>query len=128
MGPQAQSDHPHDPPALRRGQAGGAEADRRDGRAVWSARSPRGAAAWLQVAERRASWAGCEGEAEGGRRTWRSAAIGCEKVATQIRQRVKGEPIKDRIVSLHDPDARPIRKGKLWEADEFGFVVAVGRG
>ena len=37
----------------------------------------------------------------------------CEKVATQIRQRVKGEPIKDRIVSLHDPDARPIRKGKL---------------
>jgi len=37
----------------------------------------------------------------------------CEKVAGQIRQRVAGEPIKDRIVSLHDPDARPIRKGKL---------------
>jgi len=37
----------------------------------------------------------------------------CEKVADQIRQRVKGEPIKDRIVSLADPDARPIRKGKL---------------
>ena len=37
----------------------------------------------------------------------------CEKVARQIRQRVKGEPIKDRIVSLFDPDARPIRKGKL---------------
>jgi IS5 family transposase len=46
----------------------------------------------------------------------------CEKVATQIRQRVKGEPIKDRIVSLHDPDARPIRKGKLWKRTEFGFV------
>jgi len=37
----------------------------------------------------------------------------CEKVARQIKQRVAGEPIKDRIVSLHDPDARPIRKGKL---------------
>jgi transposase, IS5 family len=46
----------------------------------------------------------------------------CEKVARQIRQRVKGEPIKDRIVSLHDPDARPIRKGKLGKRTEFGFV------
>ena len=46
----------------------------------------------------------------------------CEKVAKQIRQRVKGEPIKDRIISLHDPDARPIRKGKLGKPNEFGFV------
>jgi len=33
----------------------------------------------------------------------------CEKIAQQIRQRVAGEAIKDRIVSLFDPDARPIR-------------------
>ena len=46
----------------------------------------------------------------------------CEKVARQIRQRVAGEPITDRIVSLHDPDARPIRKGKLGKRTEFGFV------
>ena len=46
----------------------------------------------------------------------------CEKVANQIKQRVKGDPIKDRIVSLHDPDARPIRKGKLGKKTEFGFV------
>lgn len=46
----------------------------------------------------------------------------CEKVAGQIRQRVAGEPIKDRIVSLFDPDARPIRKGKLGKKTEFGFV------
>ena len=46
----------------------------------------------------------------------------CEKVAGQIRQRVAGEPIKDRIVSLFDPDARPIRKGKLGRPTEFGFV------
>jgi transposase, IS5 family len=46
----------------------------------------------------------------------------CEKVARQIRQRVAGKPITDRIVSLHDPDARPIRKGKLGKPTEFGFV------
>ena len=46
----------------------------------------------------------------------------CEKVARQIRQRVAGEPIKDRIVSLFDPDARPIRKGKLGKPTEFGYV------
>jgi IS5 family transposase len=46
----------------------------------------------------------------------------CEKVARQIRQRVAGEPIKDRIISLFDPDARPIRKGKLGKPNEFGFV------
>jgi transposase, IS5 family len=46
----------------------------------------------------------------------------CEKVAQQIRQRVAGRPIKDRIVSLFDPDARPIRKGKLGKPNEFGFV------
>ena len=46
----------------------------------------------------------------------------CEKVARQIKQRIAGEPIKDRLVSLHDPDARPIRKGKLGKPNEFGFV------
>jgi IS5 family transposase len=46
----------------------------------------------------------------------------CEKVASQIKQRVAGEPIKDRLVSLADPDARPIRKGKLGKPNEFGFV------
>ena len=46
----------------------------------------------------------------------------CEKVARQVTQRVAGKPIKDRIVSLHDPDARPIRKGKLGKPNEFGFV------
>ena len=47
----------------------------------------------------------------------------CEKVAAQIRQRINGEPIKDRLVSLLDPDARPIRKGKLGKPNEFGFVT-----
>jgi IS5 family transposase len=47
----------------------------------------------------------------------------CEKVAEQIRQRVAGEPITDRLVSLADPDARPIRKGKLGKPNEFGYVT-----
>jgi IS5 family transposase len=46
----------------------------------------------------------------------------CEKVTEQIRQRVAGEPIKDRLISLWDPDARPIRKGKLGKPNEFGYV------
>lgn len=49
----------------------------------------------------------------------------CEKVAKQIRQRVASEPIKDRIVSLSDPDARPIRKGKLGKPNEFGYVAQI---
>ncbi len=47
----------------------------------------------------------------------------CEKIAGQIKQRVKGEPITDRLVSLSDPDARPIRKGKIGKPNEFGYVA-----
>ena len=47
----------------------------------------------------------------------------CEKVADQIRRRVADEPISDRIVSISDPDARPIRKGKLGKPSEFGYVT-----
>jgi len=43
-------------------------------------------------------------------------------VARQIRQRLAGEPITDRLVSMADPDARPIRKGKLRQPTEFGYV------
>jgi len=49
----------------------------------------------------------------------------CEKVAKQIKQVLAGEPIQDRLVSLADPDARPIRKGKLGKPNEFGYVTQV---
>jgi transposase, IS5 family len=45
-----------------------------------------------------------------------------ETVARQIAQRLAGERIGDRLVSLADPDARPIRKGKLRQPTEFGYV------
>jgi IS5 family transposase len=47
----------------------------------------------------------------------------CQRVATQIQQRQRGEQIRDRLVSLADPDARPIRKGKLGKPGEFGYVA-----
>jgi IS5 family transposase len=49
----------------------------------------------------------------------------CQRIAAQIQQRSRGEPIADRLVSLADPDARPIRKGKLGKPNEFGYVVQV---
>jgi transposase, IS5 family len=49
----------------------------------------------------------------------------CEKLAGQIQRRVAGEPISDRLVSLADPDARPIRKGKLGKPNEFGYVTQI---
>ena len=49
----------------------------------------------------------------------------CQKVAAQIRQRVRGEKITDRLISLSDPDARPIRKGKLGKPNEFGYVAQI---
>lgn len=45
-----------------------------------------------------------------------------QKVVEQIGKRLAGEPIKDRLVSLFDPDARPIRKGKLRAPTAFGYV------
>ena len=75
----------------------------------------------VQVARRRARGRGAKAKLKAAAKL-EEMADRCEKVATQIRQRVKGEPIKDRIVSLHDPDARPIRKGKLGKRTEFGFV------
>jgi IS5 family transposase len=50
------------------------------------------------------------------------------KVAAQTRQRVvDGETPEgaSRIVSLHDPDARPIRKGRLGRPVEFGYKAQV---
>jgi transposase, IS5 family len=47
----------------------------------------------------------------------------CQRIAFQIQQRQRGEAITDRLVSLADPDARPIRKGKLGTPNQFGYVA-----
>ena len=45
------------------------------------------------------------------------------KVVEQIRQRFAGEKIASRLVSLCDPDARPIRKGKKSAPNQFGCMT-----
>jgi len=45
------------------------------------------------------------------------------RVVDQVRMRFAGEKIEGRLVSLFDPDARPVRRGKLSAPNEFGYVV-----
>ena len=84
-------------------------------------RSVKEARRLVAAARRRARGRGARGKlkAAASLEQW---ADRCEKVVSQIRQRVAGKPIKDRIVSLFDPDARPIRKGKIGKPNEFGYV------
>jgi transposase, IS5 family len=74
-----------------------------------------------QTARRRARGRGAQAKLKAAKRL-EDLADRCEKVARQINQRVNGEPITDRLISLWDPDARPIRKGKLGKPNEFGYV------
>ena len=46
------------------------------------------------------------------------------RLLDQTRQRLRGNRvIADRLISLADPDARPIRKGKPHKPTEFGYTV-----
>jgi IS5 family transposase len=49
------------------------------------------------------------------------------RLLDQTRRRLAGDRvIPDRLVSLADPDARPIRKGKPGRPTEFGYTVLLG--
>jgi IS5 family transposase len=52
-------------------------------------------------------------------------AMRCQKVTEQIDRRSRGLKITERLVSLSDPDARPIRKGKFGKPTEFGYVAQI---
>jgi transposase, IS5 family len=53
--------------------------------------------------------------------------IATRRLLEQTRQRLAGQRvIGDRLVSLADPDARPIRKGKPGRPTEFGYTVLLG--
>lgn len=45
------------------------------------------------------------------------------RVDEQVKLRFAAKKITDRLVSLFDTDARPIRRGKLAKPNEFGYVV-----
>ncbi len=47
------------------------------------------------------------------------------RVVIQIKRRLAGEPNPNRLVSMFDPDARPIRKGKLGKPNEVGYVAQI---
>jgi transposase, IS5 family len=54
------------------------------------------------------------------------AAALTRKLVVQAREVVAGNRvIPDRIVSFFDPDARPIKKGKLGKTAEFGYKVRI---
>lgn len=45
------------------------------------------------------------------------------RVGEQVKLRFAGKKIPDRLVSLFDTDARPIRRGKLAKPNEFSYVL-----
>jgi IS5 family transposase len=108
----------------RLGQAGGARAlvlelTGESGELV--GRSIREARALAVQVRQRARGRGAQAKLAAARRLEREAEF-AETVCRQIRQRLAGERISDRLVSLADPDARPIGKGKLGKRYEFGYV------
>jgi transposase, IS5 family len=94
----------------RAGQERGAQADRADRRAALQV--GQGGAALAATARRKARGRGAQAKLKAARKL-EQLADRCEKVTEQIQKRVRGEKITDRLVSLWNPDARPIRKGKL---------------
>jgi IS5 family transposase len=108
----------------RLGKAGGA----RGQVLAWTAQTGELVGRSVREARRLADQARAAARGRGARRKLAAAARldeladRAEKVARQITQRVAGEKISDRLVSLADPDARPIGKGKLGKRYEFGYV------
>jgi transposase, IS5 family len=85
------------------------------------ARSVKEARRVAGAARRRARGRGAQAKLKAARKL-EELADRCEKVIEQIHKRIKGEKITDRLISLWDPDARPIRKGKLSQPNQFGYV------
>jgi transposase, IS5 family len=109
---------------------------RRTGRRVeqvieFNAKAGRAMSRSVREARRLAAQARASARGRGAQAKLRAArklervASDCERVAAQIHQRLVGEQITDRLVSLADTDARPIRKGKLGRPNEFGYVAQI---
>jgi transposase, IS5 family len=57
-----------------------------------------------------------------------ATVVRTRRIAAQARTRLAGQTPDgaSRLVSLHDPDARPIRKGRLDRPVEFGYKMECG--
>ena len=113
----ARGEHPGDPPGDR--GARGPGGDGRGGSRRGAAQRPPGAAEDPQRAD--------AGQL---RRALDELAVTIERTATivaQTRTRLAGQVPHSatRLVSLHDPDARPIRKGRIEKPVEFGYKAQV---
>ena len=108
----------------RLGRAGGA----REQVLAWTAETGQLVGQTVREARRLAAQARERARGRGAQRKLAAArrledlADRAEKVCDQIDKRMAGEKIADRLVSLADPDARPIGKGKLGKRYEFGYV------
>lgn len=81
--------------------------------------------AWTVVAQARRSRSEAAARpraARAIRRLEESVAL-AERIVEQVRMRFAGERIPDRLVSMFDTDARPVRRGKRAQPTEFGYVV-----
>ena len=72
-------------------------------------------------ARRRARGPGAGGKLAAARKL-EQLAERCERISERIEMRLRGERVTERLVSLSDPDARPISKGKLGKPTAFGYV------
>jgi transposase, IS5 family len=88
------------------------------------ARSAREATRLAAAARASARGRGAQAKLRAARQLTELAAR-CRQVAAQIDRRARNLKITDRLVSLADPDARPIRKGKLGKPTEFGYVAQI---
>jgi transposase, IS5 family len=84
-------------------------------------RSVREARALAEQTRRKARGRGAQRKLAAAQRLEQAAGL-ADKIVEQIGRRLGGERISDRLVSLADPDARPIGKGKLGKPYEFGYV------
>ena len=122
--PQAAGDHADGPPAL--GEAMAEVLKLTEGRAAAVA-VDHGGAALAVVARRKARGRGAKAKlkAAASLEEW---ADRCEKVARQIRKRVAGDLITDRIVSLSRPRRPADPQGQAGQAQRVRVRLAVGGG
>ena len=116
-GSQARSDHPHDPAALGRGQAGSAEADRRD-RASLLERSIKEARRLAAIARRKARGRGAKAKLKA------AAELGAD--GGSLREGRQADPPARRGRADQGPDRVAVRSGRpadpqgqAWEAERI---------
>jgi hypothetical protein len=87
-------------------------------------------ARWVREAQRLIAGARASARGRGAQAKLRVAAAKLEQLAArrqrvteQFDRRARSLKITERLVSLADPDARPIHKGKLGKPTEFGYIA-----